>query len=531
MHILPRPLLRYGIILLATLLSAAGFSAGHLRIAMSSEAPSLDIHVTSSSVMYHYQMYATLVSRSPDDGEFVGYLAKNWEVLDGGKRIRFWLRDDVVFHDGTPLNAEAVRYTYERLLDPERAAPAVGNAGPMLGAEVVDEFVVDVVYEEPYAPALLNMSNSYFGIISPTAAEEMGEDFSHHPISAGPFKFKERVAGDRVVLERFEAYNWPPAFFENQGPAYLETITYQFIPDDATQLLMLQTDGIDVASAPPRDVIRLLESGELGEGDDAPLQLYSYIYQGVTYIGLTTLDSRITGNQSVRTAIAHAVNREEIVDAALEGLAEPLTGLFSPATWGYDEDMVGYEFDIEAAQAVLEGDGFTMGADGFYKKDGEKLTIVLWTYNTPQSLRVSQIVQAQLADVGIDLQIQQLESATLLGSTQRGEHDALLISYGWADAGILSYFFGSDRIETTNRVHFSDAEVDELLHLGNVTVDVEERFKVYQDLQTRVLELAPWVPLYATHEQYIARGEVEGLRANLYTATLLFHDVYIGTKE
>jgi peptide/nickel transport system substrate-binding protein len=504
----------------------SSLAEGNLRIAISSEAPSLDVHVTSSSIVYHQQIYASLIARNPFTGDFAPYLAKSWEVLDGGHRIRFDLRDDVVFHDGTPLNAEAVKITFDRLLDPEMAAPAASNAGTLTGADVLDEFTVVLNYSEPFAPALLNLSNAYFGIMSPTAIASMGNDFSQRPVSAGPFKVKEVVSGDRVVLERFDDYAWAPDFYENQGPALLDTMTFMIIPDDATQLLLLQTNGLDMAGAPPRDVLRLMERGDIGA--NAPLQRYTYTEGGVNYLGLTTCCNRITDNPEIRKAVALAVNRDEIVETALEGLALPVTGLYSPATWGYDPEMTGYPFDPEAARSTLENLGYSEGSSGFYELDGTPLAIQMWTYNTPGSLRVAQILQAQLADVGINLVIQQMESATLLGSTQRAEHDALLISYGWSDGGILSYFFGSDRLATTNRVHFSDPAVDELLAQGNSTVDIDARFKIYQELQRNLLDQAPWVPLYASEVTHLVRSEVKGVIVNPFSAGLLYHDIHLG---
>ena len=523
-------------LLAALLLSgvAAAFSSAlaqdTLRIAMPSEPPSLDVHVTSSATGFlHGMINATLVARDPYTGDFVPWLAESWEVLDGGTSIRFDLRDDVYFHDGTNMTAEDVKVTFERMMDPEMAAPAASNAGSLSGVTVVDDYTAIVHYDEPFAPAMLNMTNAYFGILSSAAIESMGDGFSQAPVGAGPFKIGRVVPGDRVELERYDDYAWAPPFYENQGAALVDGITVMFIPDDATQLLLIQTDGLDLAGAPPRDVLRMTESGDVGEGAD--LQSYAYLFAGVHYLGLTTCCERVTDEQAVRVAIAHAIDREEIVDAALEGLAIPITGLYSPATWGYDPEMTGYAFDLEASAAVLEEAGFTRGSNGNFQRDGQDLSFTVWTYNTPESVRVAQIVQAQLADAGIDMQIQQMESAALLGSTQLGEHDALLINYGWTDGGILTYFFHTNRLETTNRVHFSDPEVDRLLEKGESTVDVDERFAVYQELQTRLLELSPWIPLYTPEITYLARSDVQGLIVNHYSGGFNFHDVYFGDQD
>lgn len=512
--------------LAALALAGTAFAQGNLRIAMSAEPPSLDVHVTSSATGYiHGLINATLVARDPYNGDFVPYLAESWEVLDDGLAIQFNLRDDVYFHDGTHMTANDVKVTFERMVDPAMAAPAAANAGTITHVTVVDDYTAIVHYEAPFAPAMLNFTNAYFGILSSAAIESMGDAFSQNPVGAGPFKISQVVPGDRVVMERYDDFAWAPAFYTNQGPALLDTVTVMFIPDDATQLLLLQTDGLDLAGAPPRDVLRLTQSGEVGEG--APLQSYTYVYPGVTYLGLTMCCDRVTNEHALRQAIAYAVNREEIVDTALEGLGMPLTGLYSPATWGYDPEMRGYPFDQEKAHETLQAAGYTLGADGYYQRDGQRLSFTLRTYNTPESVRVAQIVQAQLADVGIDMPIQQMESAALLGSTQLGEHDALLINYGWSDGGILSYFFGSDRLATTNRVHFSDPAVDELLARGNATVDVEARFAIYQELQRILLDAAPWIPLYTTEVYGLARSEVKGLIVNHFSGGFNLHDIYI----
>lgn len=503
--------------------------ASNLRVAIAGEETSLDIHATPSTTTYHFLMYATLVTRDIETGEFIPYLAESWEFLNDGRTIEFRLRDDVVFHDGTPMNADAVKFSFDRLLSEEMGAPGASFAGTLQETEVIDDYTVRLHYEDVYAPALLNLSTTFLGIISPTAVEELGDSYSQRPVSAGPFKIREVVSGDRIVLERFEEYAWAPAFYENQGAARLETITFQVVPDDATQLLLLQTRGIDIASAPPRDVARLIERGQVGEGQE--LNLYTWLAAGIRYLGQTSCCGRLTENPDIRRAVAHAINREEIVDAALEGFAEPITGLFSPSTWGYDPDMTGFPHDPEISREILRELGYSDGADGFMTLDGQPLTLVLWTYTTPEYQRVSQIVQAQLADAGINVDLQQLESSTLLANTRNAEHDLLLIAYGWSDAGILSFFFGSDRLESSNRVHFARDDVDELLRLGNATIDPDERFAVYQELQRLILDEAPWVPLYAVQGLTLARSEVQGIRVHPFQATLLLYDAYIDSGD
>lgn len=519
------------LLLLALVAMAWGTAnaAGNLRIAVASEAPSLDIHATPSTTTYHDLVYATLVTRDLETGAFIPYLATSWALEDGGRAIRFDLRDDVVFHDGTPFDAEAVRFSFERLLDPAMAAPGASFAGTLERVEVIDATTVVLHYRDVYAPALLNLSATFLGIVSPTAVQTLGDAFAQRPVSAGPYRFAEVVPGDRIVLERFGEYAWAPAVFDNQGAAYIERITFQVIPDDATQLLLLQTNGIDVAGAPPRDVQRLIARNDVAPGRE--LALYTYVTPGIRYLGQTSCCGRPTEDPAVRRAVAHAIEREEIMLAALEGFGATVTGLFSPTTWGFDPDMVGYPYDPETARAILRGAGYTEDASGFMAKDGRRLTLVLWTYSLPEYQRAAQVVQAQLADAGIDVDLQLLESATLLAGTRRAEHDLLLIAYGWSDAGILSFFFGSDRLETSNRVHFARPEVDALLAAGNATVDVAARFAIYQDLQRLILDEAPWVPLYTVEVLTLVRQEVQGVKVHPFMGRLLFHDAFIGSRD
>jgi peptide/nickel transport system substrate-binding protein len=524
---LRRPLL--ALAFAAALLIATGHAAGNLRIAIPSEAPSLDIHATPSVIAYHDLVYATLVTRDLETGGFIPYLAESWTLENGGRSIRFELRDDVLFHDGTAFDAEAVRFTFERLLDPAMAAPGASFVGTLERVEVIDPTTVVLHYASVYAPALLNLSSTFLGIVSPTAVTTMGDAYAQRPVSAGAFRFADVVPGDRIVLQRFDDYAWAPSIYENQGASYLETITFQIIPDDATQLLLLQTNGIDVAGAPPRDVQRLIDRNDVGA--DRELRLLTYLIPGIRYLGQTSCCGRPTEDPAVRRAVAHAIDREEVMLAALEGFGTALTGLFSPTTWGYDPDMVGYPYDPEAARSILREAGYSEDGAGFMARDGRRLTLVLWTYNQPEYQRSAQVVQAQLADAGIDVDLQLLESATLLANTKNAEHDLLLIAYGWSDAGILSFFFGSDRLQTSNRVHFTRPDVDALLAAGNATVDIAERFAIYQDLQRLILDEAPWVPLYTGEVLNLVRNEVSDVLVHPFMGRLLYHDAYIGTRD
>jgi peptide/nickel transport system substrate-binding protein len=219
------------------------------------------VHASSELGIPLTSVYDTLVWQDLG-GEFVPGLAKSWEVSDDGLTYTFHLRDDVVFHDGTPFNAQAVKFNFDRIADPAtKSQKAVFMLGPYESTEIVDDYTVKVHFKEPYAPFLDSASQVYLGMASPTAVEKWGADYQLHQVGTGPFIMKAYIPKDHLTLVCNPDYNWAPSIFNHQGPAYLEEIEFRFFVEPATRALALEGGEADVmGEIPPHDAERLADN-------------------------------------------------------------------------------------------------------------------------------------------------------------------------------------------------------------------------------------------------------------------------------
>jgi len=199
----------------------------------------LDPHVNSSWDVMRIlvSVYDPLVWQDPETGEILPGLAESWEISDDGLRYTLRLRKDVSFHDGTPFNAEAAKFSLDRILAPETQSQyAKAFLGPTDSIDAVDEYTLRINLKTPSAYLLSGLSQTYVAMVSPAAVERWGSEYQLHQVGTGPFIMKEYVPKDHVTLTRNDKYSWAPSIFEHQGPAYLEEIEWRFMPEEATHL-------------------------------------------------------------------------------------------------------------------------------------------------------------------------------------------------------------------------------------------------------------------------------------------------------
>lgn len=433
-------------------------------------------------------IYETLLTFEDEGTAVEPGLAKEWEASDDGLTYTFELQEGVKFHDGTDFNAEAVVKNFERW--------AGGNAdqfpyyNTMFGGfegdeghviesvEADGEHTVVFTLKRPQAPFLKNLAMDMFAIASPTAIEEQGDDdFERNPVGTGPFKFVEWKANDSITVEKFEDY-W------QEGKPKLDKIIFRSIPDNASRLNALTTGEIDLADGiNPSD-------GESIENNQE-LQLFERPSMNVGYLGLTVTREPF-GDKLVRQAINHAIDKESIIDAFFEGRADVAVNPMPPSISGYNDEIEGYDYDPEKAKELLEEAGF---ADGFEME--------LWAMPVPRPYmpdgeKVAEVIQKNLADVGITAKIVSHEWATYLDLAEKGEADAFML--GWTgDNGDPDNFIyallDEDNIGSNNYTYFKHDEMHDLLIEAQTEVDEEKRIELYKEAQEIVHEEAPWVPL------------------------------------
>ncbi|MGD7045079.1 ABC transporter substrate-binding protein [Jeotgalibacillus proteolyticus] len=433
-------------------------------------------------------VFETLIEFGREDTEINPGLAAEWDVSEDGLTYTFTLQEGVTFHDGEAFNADAVVYNFERWASGTEDKfyyykSMFGGFGDDEGHVIesvtaADDMTVEIKLKRPQAPFLKNLAMSPFGIASPKALDEMGDEgFNESPVGTGPFKFVEWRRNDRIVLEKNEDY-W------QEGLPKLNEIIFRSIPENSARLNALQSNEIDLADGVNPSDAAMIE-------ENADLQLFERPSMNVGYLGLTTTREPFD-DPKVRQAMNHAIDRQAIVDAFFEGRAEVAKNAMPPVIAGYNDDIEGYEYDPEKAKQLLEeaglGDGFEMD---------------LWAMPVPRPYmpdgqKVAEAIQNNLADVGITAEIVNYEWATYLEKARMGEADAFLL--GWTgdngDADNFLYvLLDQDNIGSNNYTYYENQELHDLLIEAQSEVDEEARNQLYMDAQEIIHEDAPWVPL------------------------------------
>ncbi len=477
---------------------------------MINQLDSIDPRGYPSSYEGVYLLYDQLV-RFDSNLQIQPELAESWEVSDDGLTWTLHLREDVTFHDGTPFNAEAVKYHVERLQDEEWASPNRSLWDHIVSVDVVDDYTVELSTEEPFGPMLFYMAHGSGGIASPAAVEEWGKDFVEHPVGTGPYKLESFTPGVEVVLVRNDDY-WgdPPA---------LDKITIRQVPEAGARVAMLETGEADIiAEVPPEDVERLKADPDMDVIQQTGLRTFFLAFN---------FDSPALQDVKVRQALNHAVDRDTIVQTIFLGLAEPLDSPASSAMPGHVA-VGGYEYDPEKAEALLAEAGWTdTDGDGIVDKDGEALKLtVLFSDAYPKEQEVVEAVQLYLKDVGVDLELWQTDAASVRSYQKVARNEAEYDLVNWAfnaSNGDITYHLESMWVSNPddaappyrwNLGWYSNPELDELLintKLGTAAVDPEQRAQLLAEAQETIWNEAPHLWLYAPDLLAGYRSNVEGL--------------------
>ena len=511
---------------LAAAQDATPVAGGTLRIGIRNyDYDILDPHQTGFTQVYYMIMNIVepLVQLAPDATYQPG-LATAWEVSPDATTWTFNLRDDVTFHDGTPFNAEAVQFNFDRMVNPETGSR---QAGPRLGTynrtEVIDDYTVEVVFDEPYAVALNAFSSYFCGMVSPAAVEEYGDEFPQHVTGTGPFVFESEDPQVLVTMVRNDDYNWAPAFRMHQGPAYLDAIHFQFIPEDGTRLTTLQTAETDMIDEIPVSQVAELEQ-------DPNYVISSVVRPGIARAFHLNIQLAPTDDLAVRQAMNHALDRATMETAVFQGIYPVETNVLVAGTMFYDEAYANlYPYDPDGARALLDEAGWVPGADGIREKDGVRLEVNLATFPGYVAEVPSELAQAQYAEVGIGFNIEVMTGGAMMegaGAEASPYNAALSGTYDFDPGTILRNFYHSSSIGNSNYSHVSDPELDDLLDEGLAIADTEERAAIYSQIQAIIMENAFVVPMYGNVALFGSRAAVQNLIFDPNANPVLF-DVFI----
>ena len=419
--------------------------------------------------------------------KMTGDLAESWEISPDGLEIIFNLRKGVRWHDGVEFTADDVLFTYEAVIDPRVPTPYSGNYGPVEKVEVLDRYTIKVTYKEPYAPALESWG---MGIIPKHILEGRdiaAEKYNRNPVGTGPYRLKEWVTGQKIVLEAFDDY------FE--GRPKIGKYIARIIPDTATMFLELKSGGIDFMSLTPPQY--KLQTGT--EFFGKYFQKFRYPSFGYTYLGYNHLDPKFS-DRRVRQALTHAINKKDIIDGVLLGYGVPCTGPFPPESWAYNPEIKDLEYNPAKAEMLFAQAGWKRGEDGLLEKDGKPFSFtVLVNQGNEARLKTAQIIKENLKKVGVDMDIKVLEWQTMLHEfIDKGRFEAVIM--GWAlsrDPDAYAIWHSSKTGEGEfNFISYKNEEIDRLLLSGRGTFDIEKRREVYHRIHEILIEDQPYTFLY-----------------------------------
>lgn len=502
----------------------SGLAQSELVIVRPSDPVSLDanLETTAPGAWVYGNVIEPLITLNADM-EIEPRLAESWEFVEPN-RLRFYLREGVTFHDGTPFNAEAVKFTWDRALFSDPPGRWKSLAGPIEAVEVVDEYTVDIVAEQPYGPLLLTATMPYTGVVSPAAVEEYGEDYGRNPVGTGPFEFVEWRTNEQIVLEANEDY-W-------RGAPELDRVVFRVVPEEGARMLALRSGEADMVLNPsPADLPGLEADPAFNVAAATGLRVF---YLGFN-LALPPLDDPL-----VRQAIVQAVDVPLIVESILEGAATEPSSVISPGVLGYaDMGLLDkYPYDPDRAAELLEEAGWTdTDGDGVREKDGEPLVLRM----LPASGRylkdreIAEVLQEFLRQVGIDVELDIFEWATTFTVLREEPLPYHLFTFGWltttSDADYTLYSnYRSDQLppESWNSWRYSNERVDELLAEARASVDIEERESLYAEVQEILAEDLPALPIYNTIEVVALSSNVEGFESHPIEYTLDLYPVSIG---
>jgi peptide/nickel transport system substrate-binding protein len=476
------------------------------------QAPdNLDPQVTGLqiSMAIGTQIHDPLVRMRQNDPKVYPGLAVSYKVSADVTEYTFNLRKGVTFHDGTPLNAQAVKFSLDRLANPEtRSMSARGALGSYDSCTVIDTYTVKVKFKKPFAGFLNMCSTVDVAILSPAAVQKWGDQYQFHVTGTGPFMLKEYVPNDHVTLVKNPNYTWGPEW-DHKGPAYLDSIVYRVIPEDLTRISTLKTGETNII-----DNVRSHDITDLQSNPNMKVSISPVA--GAPWILLLNVQQPPTNEKAVRTAVEYAVDRVALCNLLYKGTNSPHYSPIEKITLGYDPsiDKI-YSFDPEKAKKILDDAGWKLGSDGVRVKDGKPLKLVWVIWSGGAMDEPASVIQDQLKQVGMDVSIETYDVGTAFGKWNSGDLNIAMPFYVWADPMFMQAWYGGDFIGSTNWAHVKDADLQKLLDRCETTANAKERAAALKAVQKWLMENGVTVPLFGKSLALAMKKEIKGIEFEL----------------
>ena len=476
-----------------------------LVVGQIAEPKSMDPHVATATNDFRIlvNVYDGLLRYKDGTLEVEPALAQSWDVSEDGRTYTFRLREGVSFHDGSPFDAEAVKFNFERMLKEDHPHHDTGPFplafffSSVETVEAPDPRTVRFQLSEPYAPFLSNLAYPTGLIVSPAAVEEHGADYGRHPSGTGPFQFALWESNRQVALERNEGY-W-------DGAPALRGVVFRPITDANARLSEMLAGGMDLMVEVPPDNLKLFR-------EDQQFVIHEQAGPHLWFLILNTREPPFD-DVRMRQAVNYAIDKESLVEDVLQGTATVAAGPIPEAfTWAYNEEVEPYPHDPDKARELIEAAGHGDGVEAvFYVTEGGSGML--------EPVAMGTAIQADLAQVGIDARIETYEWNTFLDRVNPGlAGKAAMAEMAWMtnDPDTLPFLaLRSDAMPDQggfNAGYYSNPEVDELLAAARRSTDQEERARLYRELQRIVHDDAPWAFVASWKQNAVTTAGVSGFR-------------------
>lgn len=426
--------------------------------------------------------------------EVEGDLASGWKASDDQKEWTFTLKNDAKFADGTPVTADAVKQSFERLL---KIGQGPAEAFPKdLKVEAIDNTTVKFTLSQPFAPFLYTLANDGASIINPLILKEHAADdargfLAQNTAGSGPFMLKSWQKGQQLVLVPNPHWAGPKPVFKR--------VSVKIIGESASRRLQLSRGDIDIADALPVDQLAALKQEGKVKVADYPSLRVTYLYLNNSKAPLNQVD--------LRRAISWSTDYKGMVDGILSGNGKQMRGPIPEGMWGFDEKAMQYSFD--EAKAKAEWDKVATKPDSLS---------FLYSDNDPNWEPIALATQASLGKLGIKVKLEKLANATMRDRVGKGDYDIAIGNWSpdFADPYMfMNYWFESDKKGLPgNRSFYENSEVDKLLRSALSTTDQVARTNDYQQAQTIVIDEAAYVYLFQKNYQLAMNKDVKGFVFN-----------------
>jgi peptide/nickel transport system substrate-binding protein len=478
--------------LLATASAQGGKTGGTLRAALDRDPPNMDPHRSNAAV--DRQVFQSLYDKLVDTDEnltLVPMLAMSWTISPDGKTVTLKLRQGVKFHDGTPFDANAVKFNFDRMQDSKFPSARRSEIGPIQKVAVVDPYTIQISLEKPYSPLLYVLTDRAGMMVSPAAAVKEGVNFALHPVGTGPFRFVEKIPQDHVTLDR------NPDYWMKGRPA-LDRVIYRPIVDDNARVANLKSGDVDIINIVPLPQIKQLTQEASKPGARFHLlERGAFQWYGV-WLNVTKPPF---DNKLLRQALNATIDRYVIANVVLQASAYPAYSFFPNGTPAYEPTWKIPSRNIALAKEKLQAGG---------RPNGFAFTIL--TLPGQQDQALAQAIQAMVAEAGIQMKIETIEFGAMLDTMAQLRHEAG--QSGWSgrpDPDFDVYpFVTQSGIGAFNFAGYTNPKVQQLLDAARLLNDMGQRRRAYREVKQNLADDVPYVWTHFHKEYKLVSTRVHG---------------------